>query len=132
MADTKRKVPNLRFKGFTNDWEQRKLGKFYSFKNGLNKGKDYFGHGVPIVNYTDVYHRRSLKLKDLKGRVELTTNEIKNNSAKKGDVFFTRTSETIDEIGFPAVLLSSNNETVFSGFLIRARSINNDPLTLLI
>ena len=27
MADIKRKVPNLRFKGFTDDWEQRKLGE---------------------------------------------------------------------------------------------------------
>ncbi|WP_324294866.1 restriction endonuclease subunit S [Limosilactobacillus reuteri] len=112
-------------------WEQRKLGEFYSFKNGLNKGKEYFGHGVPIVNYTDVYHHRSLELKDLKGRVELTSNEVKNNSAKTGDLFFTRTSETIDEIGFPAILLSASNDTVFSGFLIRVRPIGGDPLDLL-
>ncbi|MGF0133101.1 restriction endonuclease subunit S [Limosilactobacillus reuteri] len=30
MADIKRKVPNLRFKGFTDDWEQRKLGGLFS------------------------------------------------------------------------------------------------------
>lgn len=107
------------------------MGEFYSFKNGLNKGKEYFGHGVPIVNYTDVYHHRSLELKDLKGRVELTSNEVKNNSAKTGDLFFTRTSETIDEIGFPAILLSASNDTVFSGFLIRVRPIGGDPLDLL-
>ncbi|NMV49267.1 restriction endonuclease subunit S [Lactobacillus reuteri] len=124
-------VPEVRFKGFADDWEQRKLGEFYSFKNGLNKGKEYFGHGVPIVNYTDVYHHRSLELKDLKGKVELTSNEVKNNSAKTGDLFFTRTSETIDEIGFPAILLSASNDTVFSGFLIRVRPIGGDPLDLL-
>ncbi|NMV54236.1 hypothetical protein FOL88_04655, partial [Lactobacillus reuteri] len=124
-------VPEVRFKGFADDWEQRKLGEFYSFKNGLNKGKEYFGHGVPIVNYTDVYHHRSLELKDLKGKVELTSNEVKNNSAKTGDLFFTRTSETIDKIGFPAILLSASNDTVFSGFLIRVRPIGGDPLDLL-
>ena len=37
MADIKRKVPNLRFKGFTDDWEQRKLKTMVS----VNSGKDY-------------------------------------------------------------------------------------------
>ncbi len=38
MADTKQKVPNLRFKGFTNDWEQRKLGDIST--RVLRKNKD--------------------------------------------------------------------------------------------
>ncbi|WP_191985864.1 hypothetical protein [Limosilactobacillus vaginalis] len=113
-------------------WEQRKLKSFYSFKNGINKGKEYFGDGIPIVNYTDVYHHRALESSDLKGRVQVTAKEIENNSAKTGDLFFTRTSETIDEIGFPSVLLNINEKTVFSGFLIRARAINKDPLNNLI
>ncbi|WP_240410729.1 restriction endonuclease subunit S [Limosilactobacillus vaginalis] len=128
----KRMVPEVRFKGFTDDWEQRKLKSFYSFKNGINKGKEYFGDGIPIVNYTDVYHHRALESSDLKGRVQVTAKEIENNSAKTGDLFFTRTSETIDEIGFPSVLLNINEKTVFSGFLIRARAINKDPLNNLI
>lgn len=35
MADTKRQVPNLRFKGFTDDWEQRKLGEVFLYKQGI-------------------------------------------------------------------------------------------------
>ena len=37
------------------DWELRPLGDFFTFKNGLNKAKQFFGHGTPIVNYMDVY-----------------------------------------------------------------------------
>lgn len=122
-------TPNIRFKGFTEPWEQRKVGDFYDFKNGLNKGKEFFGAGTPIVNFTDVFHKRGLICEDLMGKVTLEKKEIKNYEVKKGDIFFTRTSETIDEIGFPSVMLDSPKDTVFSGFVLRGRSISEkDPL----
>ncbi|MCH5380715.1 hypothetical protein GWG61_05995 [Lactobacillus paragasseri] len=126
-SDDKR-VPALRFKGFTDDWEQRKLGAYYWFKNGINKNKEFFGEGTPIVNYTDVYHHRALTSNLIKGLVRVNKNEIENYSVNKGDVFFTRTSETIREIGYPAVVLNVNPNTVFSGFLIRVRPIKIEPL----
>nr|WP_274381195.1 restriction endonuclease subunit S [Lactobacillus paragasseri] len=118
----------MRFKGFTDDWEQRKLGAYYWFKNGINKNKEFFGEGTPIVNYTDVYHHRALTSNLIKGLVRVNKNEIENYSVNKGDVFFTRTSETIREIGYPAVVLNVNPNTVFSGFLIRVRPIKIEPL----
>lgn len=123
------KVPRIRFKGFTGDWEQRKVGEFYDFKNGLNKNKEFFGTGVPIVNFTDVFHNRGLTASQLEGRVTLEPNEIKNYRVKKGDIFFTRTSETIEEIGYPSVMLDTPENTVFSGFVLRGRCFSgNDPL----
>ena len=107
--------PKVRFAGFTEDWEQRKVGEYYDFKNGLNKGKEYFGIGTPIVNFTDVFHLRGIYEKDLKGKVSLTRAEIANFQVKMGDIFFTRTSETIDEIGFPSVMLDEPKDTVFRG-----------------
>ena len=35
-------------------WDTATIGDFLDFKNGLNKSKEFFGHGTPIVNYTDV------------------------------------------------------------------------------
>lgn len=95
------------------------------FKNGLNKEKSAFGSGVPIVNYTDVWKKRGLRATDIKGRVQLSQNEIKNHEVKEGDVFFTRTSETIDEIGFSSVLLDHIENVVFSGFILRGRPYND-------
>lgn len=123
-----RNKPRIRFKGFTEDWEQRKLGDFYTFKNGLNKEKVYFGYGDSIVNFTDVFHNRQIYSSTLKGKVCVNKKELENYKVKEGDLFFTRTSETIDEIGFPAVVMEPMERVVFSGFVLRGRAEKNDPL----
>jgi len=95
----------------------------------LNKGKEFFGKGTPIVNFTDVFHNRGLEEKQLRGKVMLEDSEIKNYEVRQGDIFFTRTSETIDEIGYPSVMLNVPKDTVFSGFVLRGRAIEDDPMT---
>ncbi len=107
------------------EWTEHTLGDIFKFKNGINKEKEAFGQGTPIVNYTDVWKKRGLKAEDIKGRVVLSKNEIQNYEVKCGDVFFTRTSETIDEIGYSSVLLEDIENTIFSGFVLRARPYNN-------
>ncbi len=123
-------VPEIRFKGYTDSWVEHEIGDFYTFKNGLNKGKEFFGHGVPIVNFTDVFHNRSIESSKLKGKVELSVDEISNFNVNQGDILFTRTSETIEEIGYPSVIIDLPVNTVFSGFTLRARAIKHDPLSL--
>ena len=108
-----------------NDWELIKLGDAFNFKNGLNKEKRFFGQGTPIVNYMDVYKFRGLLSKDIIGKVTLSVQEIENYNVKKGDVFFTRTSETVEEIGISSVMLENIKDAVFSGFVLRARPYNN-------
>lgn len=103
------------------DWEVMKIGEFIEFKNGLNKEKKFFGHGTPIINYMDVFNSRGINPKNIYGKVFLNKSEIGTYNAKKGDVFFTRTSETVDEIGITSVLLDDSNDTVFSGFILRGR-----------
>lgn len=101
--------------------EWKTLGELFDFKNGLNKSKEFFGTGTPIVNYTDVYRNIKLTKDSLKGRVEVTDDEKFRYSVKRGDVFFTRTSETQEEIGKASVLLEEISDGVFSGFVLRAR-----------
>lgn len=97
------------------------LGDLFDFKNGLNKSKEFFGSGYPIVNFTDVFKKNHLYATDLKGRVQVTADEISRYSVQKGDVFFTRTSETREEIGMASVVLDDIGDCVFSGFVLRAR-----------
>lgn len=113
------------------DWEVRSIGEMYSFKNGLNKDKDSFGFGTPIINYMDVYKNNGLTSKCIKGKVSLSDYEISYFLVKKGDVFFTRTSETPEEVGIASVLLDELPKGVFSGFLLRARPNGNDIEPLL-
>lgn len=129
MGEEVRKAPHIRFKGFTDDWEESKVGDYYEFKNGLNKGKEFFGIGTPIVNFKDVFDNRGIISETLKGKVKLEPSEIKNYEVRKGDLFFTRTSETIEEIGYPSVMLEEVKDTVFSGFVLRGRCfLEDDPL----
>lgn len=113
------------------DWEVKSIGEMYSFKNGLNKDKDSFGFGTPIINYMDVYKNNGLTSKCIKGKVSLSDYEISYFLVKKGDVFFTRTSETPEEVGIASVLLDDLPKGVFSGFLLRARPNGNDIEPLL-
>jgi len=103
------------------DWSIVELGKLFSFKNGPNKAKQFFGYGTPIINYMDVYTKRSLRKRDIAGSVSLNSQEIDNYRVFKGDVLFTRTSETADEVGISSVVLDELHDTVFSGFVLRAR-----------
>ncbi len=97
------------------------VGELFDFKNGINKGKESFGAGTPIVNFTNVFRKNKIYSSELQGRVQVTDEEIERYSAKKGDVFFTRTSETKEEIGITSVLMEDIDRCVFSGFILRAR-----------
>ena len=110
-----------RLPGFSGAWGSVNLGELFTFKNGLNKGKEFFGYGTPIVNYMDVFKDSMINCSRLKGRVSLTNQEISNFDVKKGDVLFTRTSETADEIGMASVIIDEPRQTVFSGFVLRGR-----------
>jgi type I restriction enzyme S subunit len=107
------------------EWKLMKLGELLVFKNGLNKGKEFFGRGTPIVNYMDVFRNDGLTKDIIKGCVEVNESELERFNVRKGDVFFTRTSETIEEIGYTACMIEQVDNTVFSGFVLRARPLNN-------
>ena len=51
MSKEKRRVPKLRFSGFTEDWEQRKFGELFILKSGVAfKLSEYTKTGIPIIN----------------------------------------------------------------------------------
>ena len=101
------------------------VGTLFDFKNGINKGKECFGSGNPIINYVDVYKNNKIIKEKVKGLVETNDSDLERYSCKKGDVFFTRTSETREEVGFASVLMNDMSSSVFSGFLLRARPITD-------
>lgn len=106
-------------------WTLTPVGGLLKFKNGLNKGKAYFGYGTPIVNYMDVFKHAGLHRADVHGLVDVTNAEKQAFSARKGDVLFTRTSETPEEVGISTVLLEDIEDAVFSGFVLRGRPVND-------
>lgn len=106
------------------EWEMCKVRHLGTAQNGISIGGDAFGSGHPFVSYGDVYKNYSLP-KVVDKLVQSSEEDRKRYSVEKGDWFFTRTSETIEEVGFSCVCEETIPDAVFAGFLIRVRPFNN-------
>ena len=121
--------PAVRFEGFSAEWEQRKLGDVGKTYTGLSgKAKEDFGHGeASFVTYMNVY---SNPVSDLKMTEPI---EIDNhqNEVKYGDVFFTTSSETPEEVGMASVWTGDKNNTYLNSFCFGYRPLQRiDPYYL--
>jgi type I restriction enzyme, S subunit len=104
------------------DWTMKRLRYLGKCQNGVSQGSEYFGSGDPFVSYGDVYKNMSLPF-EVRGLARSTESDKEYYSVLEGDVFFTRTSETIEEIGLASTCLQTIENAVFAGFLIRFRPI---------
>ncbi len=101
-------------------WEIKKLRYLGFTQNGISAGAEYFGEGYPFVSYGDVYKNRQLPIA-VDGLAKSSIGDQKLYSVLSGDIFFTRTSETIEEIGFASICFADIQKATFAGFLIRFR-----------
>ena len=93
-----------RFAGFDGEWEQDKLNDLGSTYTGLTgKTKDDFGTGTAYIPYINIFKNASIDINALE-RVQVDENE-KQNTVQFGDIFFTTSSETAEEVGMSSVLL---------------------------
>ena len=118
-------TPALRFKGFTYTWEQRKLGEVGETYTGLSgKTKDDFGHGNgKFVTYMNVF-TNTVGLSDMTEAVEIDDSQ---NKVRFGDVLFTTSSETPEEVGMSSVWLGSSENIYLNSFCFGYRpTINFD------
>ena len=109
-------------------WKVCRLRNIGTPQNGISKGGEFFGHGFPFVTYRDVYKNFSIP-EVASGLIESTKKEQEQYSVQEGDIFFTRTSETIDEVGFASVCEKTIPNATFAGFLIRVRPFTDDLIT---
>lgn len=102
------------------DWVVTKLRNIGIPQNGISKGGEFFGTGYPFVSYSDVY-KNILLPQTVDGLIVSTEEEQERYSVKAGDIFFTRTSETVEEVGLSSVCEQDIPKATFAGFLIRVR-----------
>lgn len=124
----KSKKPKIRFKGYTDDWEQRKLGDLGSLKNGMNFSKDAMGHGSAFVNLQNIFGNNVVDAKSL-DLAEASEKQLLDYSLQKGDVLFVRSSVKLEGVGETALVAENLENTTYSGFIIRFRDeygLNND------
>lgn len=116
-------IENINKKNNTSLKNNVTFGELFEIKNGLNKSKEFFGHGDKILNYMDVNENVLNNEKTIKGSVEISEEEYERYNVKYNDLFFTRTSETSEEIGLTSTYMGNPIKCVFSGFILRARPL---------
>ena len=90
---TKEKViPQIRFSGFTDTWEQRELGELVEFYNGDRSSRypndsDMVSDGVPFINAGDLVSGR-VKLDTANKITEEKFNELSGAKIQRGDIIY--------------------------------------------
>lgn len=123
LLTAKRRLP-----GFSGPWKKVRLGDIGDTYNGLSgKNKDDFEYGnAQFIPYINVFSNERIDTNNL-GCVQIEPNE-QQNTVKYGDIFFTVSSETPDEVGMASVLLEYLDNTYLNSFCFGYRL--NDFSTL--
>ena len=98
----------------TNTWEQRKLGEIGKTYTGLTgKTKEDFGHGeARYITYLNVFQNTMSDLSMVDSiEIDKTQNEV-----CYGDILFTTSSETPEEVGMTSVWLGTESYTYLNSF----------------
>lgn len=102
-----------------------KFSKLYEMSSGISSKPEQAGHGSPFVSFKTVFNNYFLP-DDLDDYMDVSENDKITYSVKKGDIFLTRTSESLDELAMSCVADKDYPNTTYSGFLKRLRPTQND------
>ena len=115
---------NIEIGEIPNHWKSTKLGRVGLFSaSGIDKKIYKHEKIIRMVNYTDVYGNQKAELWNNDGYMLTSApiDKVCKYELKKGDILFTPSSETIDEIGLSAVVMEDMPGIVFSYHLLRLR-----------
>ena len=114
--------PEIRFEGFTDPWEQRKLGEVASIKTGpfgsLLHAEDYVVDGIPIV--TTEHFKSGFLPDEIAGLPQVSESDrarLEQYSAIEGDILFSR----VGSVDVNAQVTAAQSGWLFSGRVLRAR-----------
>ncbi|MBO1531456.1 restriction endonuclease subunit S [Psychrobacter sp. F1192] len=97
---------------FEGEWEEVKLGELGSTFNGLTgKTKVDFGSGEKYIPYINIFRNTFIDTDNL-DFVNIGSDE-KQNAVQFGDIFFTTSSETPEEVGMSSVFTSDTKENIY-------------------
>lgn len=97
-----------------------RFSDLYDMTSGISSTKEQAGHGSPFLSFSTVFNNYFLP-DLLSDRMNTSITEQETFSIKSGDIFVTRTSETIDELAMSCVALKDYPQATYSGFVKRLR-----------
>ncbi|HHY14304.1 MAG TPA: restriction endonuclease subunit S [Thermoanaerobacterales bacterium] len=120
-------VPKRRFAGFEQPWKMKKLDDLgATFSGLLGKTKQDFGKGkAEFVPYLNVFNN---PVSDIHYTEQVEIDK-RQNEVRFGDVFFTTSSETPEEVGMSSVWLDDRKNVYLNSFCFGYRLRENvEPL----
>ena len=120
--------PKIRFKGYTDDWEQRKLGDLVGIYDGVHQTPDYQDSGIMFLSVENI-----ATLKSEKYISEEAFERDYNVYPEKGDILMTRIGdvgttnvvETAEKVAFYVSLALLKPNGIDSYFLSNAMKTND-------
>ena len=107
-------------------WKKLKMGNIGTFStSSVNKESKDNEISVSLLNYMDIYQNSVLSSSYRFQQVTAPAKQVTSSSVRNGDVFFTPSSETPNDIGHSAVFLGDAGSLVHSYHTIRFR-LNED------
>jgi type I restriction enzyme S subunit len=107
-------------------WTKKyKFSELYEMSSGISSKPEQAGHGEDFLSFSTVFNNYFLP-DELPDKMDTSEKEQKVYSILAGDIFLTRTSETIDELGMSSVALKEYPKATYSGFLKRLRATQTD------
>lgn len=106
------------------EWTEKKLGEIGSFKtSSVNKVIYPDEKVVKLINYMDVYNHKNINNDNLNELSDTSAkySQIEGNNLLKGDILFTPSSETPEDIGHSIVVFEDLIDTVYSYHVLRFR-----------
>ena len=114
----------MRFKEFQGEWEEKFLSSIgYTFNGLTGKSAEDFGSGFKYIQYKQVFDDSKIDI-GLCGLVKISPNESQNK-VKYGDILFTTSSETPNEVGYTSALLEHEDNIYLNSFCFGYRPSNN-------
>ena len=99
------KTPRIRFSGFTEDWEQRKLGEVAAFSKGCGYSKsDLKDSGVPVILYGRLYTNYETVIKEVDTFIDSIGGAV---YSKGGEIITPSSGETSEDISIASVVEKS-------------------------
>ncbi len=99
---SEKKTPAIRFQGFTDDWEDHKLGKMVNFSKGRGYSKsDIKASGTPIILYGRLYTKYETVISNIDTFADEKTNSVFSDG---GEVIVPASGETAEDISVASVV----------------------------
>ncbi|EMW5607890.1 restriction endonuclease subunit S [Enterococcus faecium] len=116
------KVPEIRFPGFTEDWEERKFGEIVQVSRGLTyKPSDVQIEGIRVLRSSNI-NEDVFVLRD--DDVFVKPDAVNIAPIKNGDILITSANGSSRLVGKHAIVNGLQDKTVHGGFMLRVKSKN--------